>query len=59
MRHLHFEDFLEALCRLSALLALPTDDDLEEVRVRVRVRVRVVMKAAEEALALAVETVLE
>jgi len=31
MRHLHFEDFLEALCRLSALLALPTDDDLEEV----------------------------
>ena len=31
----------------------------EEVRVRVRVRVRVVMKAAEEALALAVETVLE
>ena len=30
MQHLAFEDFLEAICRLSGLLALPTDDDLSD-----------------------------
>ena len=28
MRNLAFEDFLEALLRLSTLVALPTDDDV-------------------------------
>ena len=30
MRHLGFEDFLEAIVRLSKVLPLPTDDEIEE-----------------------------
>ena len=30
LRHLTFHDFLEALVRLSMLIALPTNDDLQE-----------------------------
>ena len=34
LRHLFFEDFLEALVRLSSMIALPTDADIAQARAK-------------------------